>query len=291
MGSAGWDDTPGRSRSARGRRPLDDDRREARDARGYDRQDRGSGRSGRDDMTRGSASSWERPRSPGRDDDRRGSSGGHPARRDDARGYDRADPNRPGRGRGYERDDSDGRSSRAGDRAMRGPRPPREDTWEPGRSRSGAGGPGNSGARHRAPARGGVWGDEGQSPRGGRRPGPGGSDPRAGKIGARTGMRDPRALRRGLVPEDDEPEAKKGGFGAGQAFLVIVLMLILGAGGAFGYWKLSTPKVPADKIAPTDSGGNQNASPAASPSASPASSPSATTAPKAQAPVVWIGAA
>ncbi len=283
MGRAGWDDAPERGRSARDRRPPEAGRREGRDApRAYDRSERGSGRGGRDEGARGSSSSWERPRPPAREDDWRSSSGGRSSRHDYDRGYNRPEQ---GRGRGGELD-----GGRGGDRSMRGPRPPREDAWEPSRSRSGAGGSGagGSGGRYRAqPQGGGLWGDEDESPRG-RRPGPGGSDPRARMNGSRAAMRDPRAMRRGLVPDDYEAETKKtGSFGAGKAFLIILVMFALGAGGALGYWKLSTPKIPANLIAPSDSGGTQKG---ASPSASPTGSPSATTAPTGQAPAILVWA-
>jgi hypothetical protein len=40
-----------------------------------------------------------------------------------------------------------------------------------------------------------------------------------------------------------EPEDSVGGFTAGKAFVVILLMLVLGSGGAYVYFKITTPPV------------------------------------------------
>ena len=124
-------------------------------------------------------------------------------------------------------------------------------------------GPGASSARGRAPARGGLWDDEPRP----RRPGAG--DPRGGPNGARYGARDPRALRRGLVPEDDGADETSDTFTAGKGLLVVVLVFLLSVGAAFGYYKLSKPTVPASIItSPT-----VPATAAPSASASPTNSP------------------
>lgn len=99
-----------------------------------------------------------------------------------------------------------------------------------------------------------------------------GSDPRGRTMaGGRIDPRDPRSLRRGLLDTSASAavEEKKGGIGFGAAFLIILLMFVLGVGAAYGYWKYSTPKLPVNNGAPA-------ATPATtgSPSASP--SPSAT---------------
>lgn len=101
---------------------------------------------------------------------------------------------------------------------------------------------------------------------------PDGSDARGRTMaGGRVDPRDPRSLRRGLLDTSASAavEEKKGTVGLGSAFLIILLMFILGVGAAYGYWKYSTPKLPVNNGAPA-------ATPAAtgSPSASP--SPSAT---------------
>jgi hypothetical protein len=126
-------------------------------------------------------------------------------------------------------------------------------------------GPGASSARGRAPARGGLWDDEPRP----RRPGAG--DPRGGPNGARYGARDPRVLRRGLVPEDDGADETNNTFTAGKGLLVVVLVFLLSAGAAFGYYKLSKPTVPASVI--TSPTVPATTAPSASPSASPNASP------------------
>ena len=131
--------------------------------------------------------------------------------------------------------------------------------------------PGASGARGRAPARGGIWDDEPRQ----RRPGAGDprGDPRGGPNGARYGARDPRALRRGLVPEDDGlPDETSDTFTAGKGLLVVVLVFLLSVGAAFGYFKISSPKVPASLITsptvPATAAPSSSASPNASPTGS-----------------------
>jgi hypothetical protein len=171
--------------------------------------------------------------------------------------------------RGPGRDEYSGR-----DRYVPGGRPPaRGDAWEPP-SRSGArqpgrGGPGGSNGRGRVPARGGLWDDD--APRQ-RRPG----DPRGRGTGGQHGLRDPRMMRRGLVPDEDEEE-EESSLTAGKALLIVVLMFVLGAGGAYGYFKFSTPKVSSDSPTPAST-----TTPSASPTASPHASPTAT--PRALAP-------
>jgi hypothetical protein len=90
-------------------------------------------------------------------------------------------------------------------------------------------------------------------------------------MGGRPDPRDPRMMRRGLIPDEDE-EDEESSLTAGKAILIVVLMFVLGAGGAYGYFKLSTPKVNIDSPAPASS-----ATPASTttPSASPTATPHA----------------
>jgi hypothetical protein len=91
-------------------------------------------------------------------------------------------------------------------------------------------------------------------------------------------MRDPRALRRGLVNENAELPEESSGFTAGKAVLVIFLMFVLGAGAGYGYFRFSQPTVHGD--APASS----TTTPTLTPSASPKASPNATASPHALAP-------
>jgi hypothetical protein len=135
--------------------------------------------------------------------------------------------------------------------------------------------PAGASGRNRAAGRGGLWGEEDGAAR---RRRPDGSDPRARGAGARYAGRDVSALRRGLVRDDDElPE--KSNFGAGQALLIIVLMFLVGAGAAYGYFRLSTPTVHGDVPASTTT-------PASTASPSGTASPSTTASPHALAPSV-----
>ena len=89
-------------------------------------------------------------------------------------------------------------------------------------------------------------------------------------MGGRPDPRDPRMMRRGLVPDDDEEEEEKSSLTAGKAILIVVLMFVLGAGGAYGYFKLSTPKVSSDGPAPAGSATPASTTtPGASPTATP----------------------
>lgn len=245
----------------------------------------------------------DRSRGPRRDDDWRPSSGGRPPRRSpdgppgdwdsgrrgsvNGRGlptsdenWDRGERGRPPRDdrrdpydeRGG-RDGRDGRGmDRPGDRSMRGPRPPvRDDDWDgPPRGRGGAPA-GAAGARTRAPGRGGLWADDEPMRR------PDGSDPRGRTMGGRIDPHDPRSLRRGLVDTSAAPavpEKKKGGLSFGKAILVILLMFVVGAGAAFGYWKFTTPPLPSDASAPSATPATTSA-----PSGTPNASPNATAKP------------
>lgn len=111
--------------------------------------------------------------------------------------------------------------------------------------------PADSGARMRRPAaagngHGGLWGD----------------DAGAAALRGRPDPRDPRA-RRGVPVEEEES-----GSGVGTALGAIVLALILGAGAAYGYYTISTPKL-SGSASPV-------VTPAASPSAKPGASPTVT---------------
>lgn len=133
----------------------------------------------------------------------------------------------------------------------------REDVWAPantrgprendpaGRSRSGTK---DASGRSRRPAAqgrgGGLWGDEGDGQGFGS---PKGADPRAARRGARGGASRTASPRgragrsTGWDAFDDEPSTSTGktvGIAAG----VIFLALVLGAGSAYAYWKVSTPK-------------------------------------------------
>src|SRR5262245_35378345 len=182
MGSSRWEDEPGgRDRSSRNGRSSGeryDDRAGAQSSGGSARGSRGA--------------SWDESSSRGGGVDRTGR-GGDPNR--SYRGQAPAEYERGGRGRPQGRDEE----SALRDRSVRAARPqPRQENWEPARSRGGGygpGGPGGSSGRYR---------------------GPGGGGPR----GTRYDPRDPRALRRGLLV-GDEPPQEEGGFTAGKAFLVV----------------------------------------------------------------------
>jgi hypothetical protein len=220
MGKPGWDDetwTPGRS--SRGSRADDADRYPGRSDRRYSRSEDTGG---------------DRQRSSNRGDDWRGSSSARPANggwrgsgelnaknqtagrgSQDPRGGSR-DPRRYGGG-GY-----DPRGDRMDDRSLRGPRPP---------------------VRNRPPAGGGLWTDgTGARPN---RPRPGGglaTDARGSSMGGRhslDALRANRLRQQGIEDPDDEG----GGFTVGKAFMVILLMLVLGAGSAYLYFRISTPTV------------------------------------------------
>jgi hypothetical protein len=135
--------------------------------------------------------------------------------------------------------------------------------------------PAGTSGRNRAAGRGGLWGDEDGAPR---RRRPDGSDPRARGAGARYAGRDVGALRRGLVrDEDEQPETSS--FGAGKALMIIVLMFVVGAGAAYGYFRASTPTVHGD--VPTST-----TTPASTASPSGTASPSVTASPRTLAPSV-----
>jgi hypothetical protein len=73
--------------------------------------------------------------------------------------------------------------------------------------------------------------------------------------------------------DDDEPSA---GSTALKALGVMVLFFAIGVGAAFGYYRMSAPKVVGAETPVTTPSVSPNASPAASPNASPNASPSAT---------------
>jgi hypothetical protein len=138
------------------------------------------------------------------------------------------------------------------DRTARGPRPP---------------------VRNRPPAGGGVWTDStGVRPN---RPRPGAglaTDARGSSLAGRQSL---DALRANRLRQQgiEEPEEEGGGFTVGKAFMVIVLMLVLGSGSAYVYFKVSTPTVHSNINA-----GPATTTPSAS-SVSPTGSPSGTSTP------------
>ena len=67
---------------------------------------------------------------------------------------------------------------------------------------------------------------------------------------------------KGAAPE----EKKKGGLSAPAGFGLIVLMFLLGLGAAFGYHKVTTPKISSDLTPANTTPASSSASPAASPS-------------------------
>ncbi len=311
MGKPGWEDetwTPGRSsrggRAENGDRFVSrspnrdrtdragrDDRSERHSSRSsssrddYDARDaRGSsgGRSGGggyDDRGRSSRGSYGSSGSSSSSGSSRGSSadgygsyGRRPSSRDDYRG---GSGGSSGGGRDP-RERRDGYGSYGGSRSgydprdprMRGPRPPArgdEDTWSPATR-------GGSSARNRPPAGGGLWGDDPSGTTRRPRPGAAVADMNGRGMGGMAG----RPGYNRLQPQgaDELPEPKSG-FTAGKAVLVVLLMLLLGAGAGFVYFKISAPKAPPDNsIAPVNSGSTPaTSSPSTSPSASPSSSP------------------
>jgi hypothetical protein len=221
MGKPGWDDetwTPGRS--SRGSRSDNDARNSGRPDRRYSRnEDSGGDRqpsSGRGDDWRGS--SGARPASGG---SRQGSGG--PSGKSRSYGRDYQDPRGAARDpRRYGGEGYDPRGDRMDDRSMRSPRPP---------------------ARNRPPAGGGLWTD-GTGGRTNRpRPGTGlATDTRGSSMAGRPSLDALRANRlrqQGIA----DPEDEAGGFTVGKAFMIILLMLVLGSGSAYVYFKVSTPTV------------------------------------------------
>ncbi len=72
----------------------------------------------------------------------------------------------------------------------------------------------------------------------------------------------------------EEPEDEGGGFTVGKAFMVILLMLALGSGSAYVYFRVSTPTVHSNI-----STGSATTTPSVS-GTSPTASPSGTTTPQ-----------
>ncbi|MEO7000243.1 MAG: hypothetical protein ABI068_00385 [Ktedonobacterales bacterium] len=233
------------------------------------------------------------------------SSSGRRSRSDGAGSGSRNGPSGPPpRSSRSARDDYDDRPSsrdprgRSGDRAMRSPGP-RADAWDaPPRS---------SGARRPPPDAG--WGAD--APGTMRRPRPDREDmgdPRRGPrtprgnmagnmdMGGQNGMgmgmgstmrgQAPRgglAGRPGMagVAAAEEP-AKKRGISIGMMLGVIVLMLAIGVGGAYGYFLFSVPKVQGDAPSGTTPA---NTAPATTPATTPSTTPSATKSPHT---LIWV---
>lgn len=251
MGDGGRAERRSYERSAGGTASWDSERPDRSD-RARERDDAGP---------RMSSGGWERPRGSQRDDDMRSSGrGGRRYDEDDTWG---SDGGRSGGSTGRGRPPRERRDDRADDRSMRNARPPvRGDGWD-GRDRRA--GPGAPVSRGGATPRGGLW-DDAESPR--RRPDA--SDPRA-RNGSRMDPRDPRAPRRGLADARayPAPPAKESGLSLGKSLLIILLMFVIGAGAAYGYFRISTPKVHVSSPG-TPTAAPATATPAvASPSASP----------------------
>jgi hypothetical protein len=89
-------------------------------------------------------------------------------------------------------------------------------------------------------------------------------------------MGDARGTRRPADDEDDEEEET--GLTFGKAVLIVLMMLAIGGGAGFAYFKATTPKVQAPN--------NDTGTPAATSTTSPASptAPGATATPKALVP-------
>ena len=269
MGFDDWDERgQGRARSPRGRGMDGDDispRSSARGPRPGTRDD------WRDDRSRGGGRDpYDRPPRRGPDD----SGGGRPPSSSSGRGRAPSPNGSTSRGAPSYRDDYDRYERRpprdeygSGDRSRGGARPPVRDREDPTRGRGtmaggGSGRLGPSDPRNQRPARGGaLWDDEPPM-----RGAPGGaSDPRSRSRGGRAVRDDLRDPRRGLHPELDEPKKKRG---SGKLLLKTLgaafLMLLLGAGGGYGYHQFTQPTIQASSATP----------PAAT---TPASSPPATT--------------
>lgn len=307
-GRSSWDDRFN-ERDAADERPLGRSGRGAPptprgSSGGPDRSGRnaGAGRGaprGKDDGYTSRAPAYDRERTRGYDraDDRHAPDAGRTARRPraDAQGGSdnpatsmprgRQAPNRergeagasygrsPGREAGREpySDRSARPAERAGERSMRGQRPPmRDDTWDLSQQRTRAnpapaGGMSGSDPRSRMPGRGAAW-DDAQSTQRRRRPNM--DDPRNRPPVGRPPL-DPRGMRGGLASLADEEDlpSTKGGFTAGKAILIILLMLVVGAGAAYGYFRISTPAIhgstapiPAGTTTPTTSPGAKSTS-------------------------------
>ena len=222
---------------------------------------------------RGSRDDIPRVRSRGDDGSppSRGSSRREYLRQDDPRSgsrYERGGPDRrprsdPSQGSGRRSRDDWGdedtamrRDRRGADPYARGDRMPRDqrapvrDDWETSARPRGAPrgqGPADSSARGRrpgaavAPARGGLWGDEQALMATGAR--------------RRPDLRDPRAARRGMAQQEEEEETTSPGAAIGKALMAIVLALALGAAAAYGYYLMSTPKIPAHLSQPSGTPG------------------------------------
>jgi ribonuclease E len=172
-----------------------------------------------------------------------------------------------------------GQATREPERSRGGARgSPREEAWAPSGTRGGwdeapprrsSRDADASGSRSRRPVQqprgGGLWGDDGGRPLGG--------DPRAARRGAtRDGSARGRTARGSwdAFEEDEQPST-------GKTILIglgsVALAVVLGAGAAFGYWKVSTPKPPAAASTSTPV-----SSPATTgtPSKTPATTPSTT---------------
>ena len=269
MGSSSWEDTSnGRARSYRSGRRDEGDRSVGRSGdrvgragnaapRAGDHTDRAGSR-GWDDQPSHSSSRGER----GRDEDWSPPGSGRSSARNPRGGsaeYDRGPRTRSG-GR-----DDDPRE-RQGERLARGPRPGPGPRDMDGRPR---GGPGGGERRPSPPRGGGIWGVEGDAPP---RRRVDASDPRARYPGSRADGRRPAGVREGLVNLEDvaDDEEKPRSLGLGKSLLIVLALLLLGVGGAFGYYQFTAPAVhgttaPASSTSSTPS---VVATTAASPSAS-----------------------
>ncbi|MGO8946675.1 MAG: hypothetical protein ACLQUY_03215 [Ktedonobacterales bacterium] len=279
MGKPGWEDetwTPGQS--SRGSRADNPDRSERNPGRPYDRE-----RTGRGDPDPRSYERTERQRPARREDEWRGSSsgrsGGAGARRPgDERGsssdFDRSGRNRShgredyadydshsgrgsrdyrgGGGRDPRRPGYDAKDERIDERGLRGQRPPTRgtpDMWSPPR--------GSSAARNRPP--------DGRLPGAENNPGVRPNRPRPGSsvatemsgygAGGRQSLDELRARRLRQQGVETDLAEESSGFSAGKAFLVILLMLLLGSGGAYAYFKVTTPAVHSDGGTPSSGPG------------------------------------
>lgn len=122
---------------------------------------------------------------------------------------------------------------------------------------------------------------------------PDGSDPRGRSMaGGRVDPRDPRSLRRGLVDTSATPavEDKKGGLTFGKAILLILLMFVVGAGAAFGYWKFTTPPLPSNASTPSATPATTG-TPGGTPATTPNATPHSYTSPVRPVAVVMVGRA
>lgn len=269
MGASGWDDdSGGGGRAPRRGRPGDESHDGRSSSRNADFPERagGRGRGGGEGDPRGSSGNWDR-RGSSRDggyarDERGGSSrsGGGSGRGRAPAEYDRYERSGGGSGRAGRdpREDFDARAQGRGG----SPRGIRDDARDATHGRSGGTPAGASGARNRVPARG-MWDDDDRRPR---RQDVGDLRGRGGPQYAR-GPQARGSARRAAAEAESS-------FTAGKGALTVLLVLLLSAGAAFAYFKVSTPHVPAGLVVQPTAPPTQAAT--ATPSASPAASASPT---------------